>query len=302
MNEIRYDGRVALITGAAGGLGRSHAHALARRGCTLVLNDVGGGPAGEGADRAPVELLAEEIRELGARCIASADDIATPDGGRAAVAGAIDAFGRLDVVINNAGILRDAAFHKMSDEDWERIFAVHVRGAFNVTRAAWGHMRAARYGRVLMTTSGAGLWGNFGQTNYSAAKLAQIGMMNTLKLEGAKYGIHVNAIGPVARSRLTEAVMPEDLLEKLAPQPVSELVAWLCSEPCEENGAIYECGGGWYARTWLVQHAGAFCAPDAVTAERLRDDVLPKLADHAAAVPLGGSQDAAIAMMSHFSF
>lgn len=302
MNEIRYDGRVALITGAAGGLGRSHAHALARRGCALVLNDVGGGPGGEGADRTPAGLLAEELRGLGAKCIANADDIAVPEGGRAAVAAAIDAFGRLDVVINNAGILRDAAFHKMSDEDWERIFAVHVRGAFNVTRAAWGHMRDARYGRVLMTTSGAGLWGNFGQTNYSAAKLAQIGMMNTLKLEGAKYGIHVNAIGPVARSRLTEAVMPEDLLERLAPQPVSELVAWLCSEQCGETGAIYECGGGWYARTWLVQHPGAFRAPAAVTAEILRDDVLPALADHASAVPLAGSQDAAIAMMSHFSF
>jgi 3-hydroxyacyl-CoA dehydrogenase/3a,7a,12a-trihydroxy-5b-cholest-24-enoyl-CoA hydratase len=302
MSEIRYDGRVAVITGAAGGLGRSHAHALARRGCRLVLNDVGGGPAGEGADRAPAELLAEEIRTLGVDCIANADDIGTSAGGRAVVAAAIDAFGRLDVVINNAGILRDAAFHKMSDDDWDRIFAVHVRGAFNVTRAAWGHMRDARYGRVLMTTSGAGLWGNFGQTNYSAAKLAQIGMMNTLKLEGAKYGIHVNAIGPVARSRLTETVMPADLLDKLAPQPVSELVAWLCSDACAETGAIYECGGGWYARTWLVQHPGTFCAATDVTAERLRDEVLPRLADHAAAAPLGGSQDAAIAMMSHFSF
>jgi NAD(P)-dependent dehydrogenase (short-subunit alcohol dehydrogenase family) len=302
MSEIRYDGRVAVITGAAGGLGRSHALALARRGCALVLNDVGGGPRGDGGDRAAVELVADEARALGVECLANADDISTTAGGQAVVEAALDRFGRIDVVINNAGILRDATFHKMSDEDWDRVLAVHVRGTFNVTRAAWGHMRAARYGRVLMTTSGAGLWGNFGQSNYSAAKLAQIGMMNTLKLEGAKYGITVNAIGPVARSRLTETVMPGDLLEKLGPHPVSQLVAWLCSEACTETGAIYECGGGWYARTWLVQHPGAFLEPAAVTAERLRDDVLPRIADHAAAVPLGGSQDAAVAMMAHVKF
>jgi NAD(P)-dependent dehydrogenase (short-subunit alcohol dehydrogenase family) len=302
MSDIRYDGRVAVITGAAGGLGRSHALALARRGCALVLNDVGGGPRGDGRDRAPAELVAEEVRALGVDCIANADDIATTAGGQAVVQAALDRFGRVDVVINNAGILRDSTFHKMSDEDWDQIFAVHGRGTFNVTRAAWVAMREARYGRVLMTTSGAGLWGNFGQTNYSAAKLAQIGMMNTLKLEGAKYGITVNAIAPVARSRLTETVMPGDLLEKLGPHPVSQLVVWLCSEACSETGAIYECGGGWYARTWLVQHPGTYLEPDAVTAERLRDEVLPRIADHAVAVPLGGSQDAAVAMMAHVKF
>ena len=299
MREIRYDGRVAVITGAAGGLGRSHAIALARRGCALVLNDLGGGPRGDGGDRAPAELVAEEVQALGAEAIANADDIGSAAGGQAVIEAALEKFGRVDVVINNAGILRDAAFHKMSDDDWERIFAVHVRGSFNVTRAAWPHLRAAGYGRVLMTTSGAGLWGNFGQTNYSAAKLAQIGMMNTLKIEGGRYGITVNAIAPVAKSRLTETVMPPDWLEKLGPHPVSQLVAWLCSEACTETGAIYECGGGWYARTWLVQHPGAYLEPDDVTAERLRDDVLPRLADHTPAVPLGGSQDAAAAMLAH---
>ena len=299
MSEIRYDGRVAVITGAAGGLGRSHAIALARRGCALVLNDLGGGPRGDGGDRAPAELVAEEVQAIGAEAIANADDIGSAAGGQAVIEAALERFGRVDVVINNAGILRDAAFHKMSDDDWERIFAVHVRGSFNVTRAAWPHLRAAGYGRVLMTTSGAGLWGNFGQTNYSAAKLAQIGMMNTLKIEGGKYGITVNAIAPVAKSRLTETVMPPDWLEKLGPHPVSQLVAWLCSEACTETGAIYECGGGWYARTWLVQHPGAYLEPDDVTAERLRDDVLPRLADHTPAVPLGGSQDAAAAMLAH---
>ena len=299
MSEIRYDGRVAVITGAAGGLGRSHAIALARRGCALVLNDLGGGPRGDGGDRAPAELVAEEVQALGAEAIANANDIGSAAGGQAVIEAALEKFGRVDVVINNAGILRDAAFHKMSDDDWERIFAVHVRGSFNVTRAAWPHLRAAGYGRVLMTTSGAGLWGNFGQTNYSAAKLAQIGMMNTLKIEGGRYGITVNAIAPVAKSRLTETVMPPDWLEKLGPHPVSQLVAWLCSEACTETGAIYECGGGWYARTWLVQHPGAYLEPDDVTAERLRDDVLPRLADHTPAVPLGGSQDAAAAMLAH---
>ena len=299
MSEIRYDGRVAVITGAAGGLGRSHAIALARRGCALVLNDLGGGPRGDGGDRAPAELVVEEVQALGAEAIANADDIGSAAGGQAVIEAALEKFGRVDVVINNAGILRDAAFHKMSDDDWERIFAVHVRGSFNVTRAAWPHLRAAGYGRVLMTTSGAGLWGNFGQTNYSAAKLAQIGMMNTLKIEGGRYGITVNAIAPVAKSRLTETVMPPDWLEKLGPHPVSQLVAWLCSEACTETGAIYECGGGWYARTWLVQHPGAYLEPDDVTAERLRDDVLPRLADHTPAVPLGGSQDAAAAMLAH---
>jgi NAD(P)-dependent dehydrogenase (short-subunit alcohol dehydrogenase family) len=299
MSEIRLDGRVAVITGGAGALGRSHALALARRGCSLVLNDLGGSPHGDGADRSAAERVADEVRSLGARCVASTDDIATPDGGRNVVRAALDAFGRVDAVINNAGILRDASFLKMTDEDWAKIFAVHVAGAFRVTRAAWPHMREAGYGRIVMTTSGAGLWGNFGQTNYSAAKMAQIGMMNTLKIEGAKYGIRVNAIAPVAKSRLTETVMPPDVLAKLQPDPISQLVVYLCSEACAETGAIYECGGGWFTRSWLVQHVGTYLAPEGVSAERLRDEVLPKIAEPSDVRALNGAQDVALAMLAH---
>jgi NAD(P)-dependent dehydrogenase (short-subunit alcohol dehydrogenase family) len=302
MSDIRLDGRVAVITGGAGGLGRSHALALARRGCRLVINDRGGSARGDGADRAPAELVADEVRALGGEAIANADDISAARGGAAVVQAALDHFGRLDALINNAGFLRDASFQKMAEDDWDAIFAVHVKGVFNVTQAAWPHLRSAGAGRVVMTTSGAGLWGNFGQTNYSAAKLAQIGMMNTLKLEGGKYGIKVNAVAPVAKSRLTETVMPPDWLEKLGPHPVSQLVVYLCSEACEETGAIYECGGGWYARTWLMQHPGAYLAPEQVTAERLRDEVLPALADAASAKALTSSQDAAAAMLRHVQF
>ena len=299
MSDIRLDGRVAVITGGAGGLGRSHALALAQRGCRLVINDVGGNARGEGADASPAAQVVAEVAALGGEAVASIADIATTAGGAAVVEAALNRFGRLDAVINNAGFLRDATFQKMREEDWDAIFAVHVKGAYNVTRAAWPHLREAGAGRVVMTTSGAGLWGNFGQTNYSAAKLAQVGMMNTLKLEGQKYGIKVNAVAPVAKSRLTEAVMPPDWLEKLGPQPVSQLVVYLCSDACQESGAIYECGGGWYARTWLMQHPGAYLAPEQVTAERLRDEVLPRIADPSLAQALHGSQDAAAAMMAH---
>lgn len=299
MSEIRFDGRVAVITGGAGALGRSHALALARRGCNVVLNDLGGSPSGEGADRSPAEKVADEVRALGVDCVANASDISTADGGRAVIAAALERFGRVDVLINNAGILRDASFLKMSDDDWRKIFAVHVDGAFHVTRAAWPHMREKGYGRVVMTTSGAGLWGNFGQTNYASAKMAQIGMMNTLKLEGAKYGVKVNAIAPVAKSRLTEQVMPPDMLAKLLPDSISQLVVYLASEACAETGAIYECGGGWFTRAWMVQHAGTSLDPEQASAERIRDEVLPRLAVPDDVKALNGSQDAALAMLSH---
>ena len=302
MNPIRFDERVAVITGAAGGLGRSHARALARRGCRLVLNDLGGDIHGGGSDASPAETVAREVRELGVECIANSDDIGSAAGGRRIAEAALDAFGRIDIVINNAGILRDASFHKMTDEDWSRIFAVHVDGAFHVTQGAWPHLRRAGYGRVVMTTSGAGLWGNFGQVNYSAAKMAQIGMMNSLKLEGAKYGIKGNAVAPVARSRLTETVMPPNMLAKLEPEVISQLVVYLSSADCEENGAIFECGGGWFARAWMVQHPGTYLEPADATAERLRDEVRAAIADPAAARPLNGSQDAAANLMRFVQF
>lgn len=244
-NQLRFDDRVAVITGAGNGLGRAHALLLAARGAKVVVNDLGGTSTGGGKSSAAADAVVAQIKEAGGEAVANYDSV--EEGGRI-IEQAMDAFGRIDVVINNAGILRDTSFHKMSPEDWDLIYRVHVKGSFEVTHAAWTHMREQRYGRIVMTASAAGIYGNFGQANYSMAKLGLHGLSNTLAIEGAGRGIQVNTIAPIAGSRLTETVLPKDLTDALKPEYVSPLVTWLCHEDCEETGGLFEVGGGYFGK------------------------------------------------------
>jgi NAD(P)-dependent dehydrogenase (short-subunit alcohol dehydrogenase family)/acyl dehydratase/putative sterol carrier protein len=256
-DEIRFDGRVAVITGAGGGLGRVYALELARRGARVVVNDFGGARDGDGAGSAsPADNVVNEINKLGGEAVANYDSVATPEGGEKIIRTALDAFGRVDILINNAGILRDRGIGKMDPESWKIVLDVHLNGAYHVTRPAFRAMRENGYGRIIMTTSAAGLYGNFGQTNYSAAKMGLVGLMNTLKLEGGKYNIKVNTVAPIAASRLTADILPPDLLEKMKPEFVSPLVLYLCSEQCPASGKIYNAGMGYYNRAALMTSPG----------------------------------------------
>lgn len=255
--EIRFDGKVAVVTGAGAGLGKIYALELAKRGAKVVVNDLGGARDGSGGSSAPADEVVEEIKALGGEAVASYDSVATSEGGEAIINKAVDTFGRVDILINNAGILRDKTLAKMEPSEWEAVMAVHLDGAFNVTRPAFLKMRENGYGRIIMTTSAAGIYGNFGQTNYSAAKMALNGFMNTLKLEGEKYGIKVNSVAPIAATRLTEDILPPDLFERLKPDFVAPLVLYLCSEACSESGMIFNAGMGCYNRAAVVTGPGA---------------------------------------------
>ena len=260
---IRFDGRVAVVTGAGAGLGRVYALELARRGAKVVVNDLGGARDGAGGgSSAPADEVVEEIRKAGGEAVANYDSVATPEGGQAIVDAAMAAFGRLDIVVNNAGILRDRTLVKMETENWDAVMDVHLKGAYNVTRPAFIKMRENRFGRIVFTTSAAGLYGNFGQTNYSAAKVGLIGFMNTLKLEGDKHNIKVNTVAPVAATRLTEDILPPDLLKKLKPEFVAPLVLYLCSEQCEDTGLVLNAGMGYFNRAAIVTGPGAVVGDD----------------------------------------
>ena len=253
-NELRFDGRVAIVTGAGAGLGRAHALLLASRGAKLVVNDLGGSRAGDGKSSAAADAVVAEIKSAGGEAVANYDSV---EDGAKIVQTALDTWKRIDIVVNNAGILRDTSFQKMTQDDWDLIYRVHVLGGFRVAHAAWGPMRDAGYGRILFTSSAAGIYGNFGQANYAMAKLGLVGLSSTLALEGVKKNIHVNAIAPLAGSRLTETVLPKDLLDALKPEYVSPLVAWLCHESCEENGGLFEVGGGFVGKLRWERAAGA---------------------------------------------
>jgi NAD(P)-dependent dehydrogenase (short-subunit alcohol dehydrogenase family) len=267
-SPLSFDGRVAVITGAGGGLGRSHALELARRGALIVVNDLGGSVDGTGASTSAAAAVVAEIEALGGVAVANTDSIATPEGGEAVVQTALDAFGKVDIIINNAGILRDTSFKNMSAEMLDPVIDVHLRGAFNVTRPAWPLMREQGYGRIINTTSGAGLFGNFGQANYGAAKMGLVGLARVLAVEGAKSGIRVNVIAPIARTRMTEEILG-DKAELLGPELISPLVAYLAHESCDRNGAIYSVGGGRIARVFLGVTPGVV-DPD-LTAESIAD-------------------------------
>ncbi len=271
MADIRFDGKVAIVTGAGGGLGRAHALLLAARGAKVVVNDLGGATDGTGSGTTMAEQVCKEIKDAGGEAVPDFNSVLE---GEKVVKTAVDSFGTVDILINNAGILRDISFMKQSDQDWKLVLDVHLNGSRNMTKAAFPVMREKGYGRIVMTTSSAGLYGNFGQTNYSAAKMGIVGLANTLKFEGAKYNIKVNTIAPVAGSRLTAQVMPQNLIDALKPEYVSPVVAYLCSEQCEETGMIFSVGGGYFSRVAYVEGEGVFLGTDKeLSAEDIRANI-----------------------------
>jgi NAD(P)-dependent dehydrogenase (short-subunit alcohol dehydrogenase family) len=267
MDPLTFDGRVAVITGAGGGLGRSHALELARRGAHVVVNDLGGAVDGTGGSASAAEQVVAEIRAAGGEAIANADSVATPDGGAAIVECALDTFGRVDIVVNNAGILRDAAFKNVTPALLDAVIDVHLKGAFNVLRTAWPHLREQNYGRVVNTSSGSGLFGNFGQSNYGAAKAGLMGLTRVLSIEGARNNVMANAIAPIAHTRMTEGQIDESM----APELISPLVAYLCHASCAVTGQAYSVGGGRVSRVFLGMTTGV--TDSALTAETVADRI-----------------------------
>jgi NAD(P)-dependent dehydrogenase (short-subunit alcohol dehydrogenase family) len=268
MAEVGFDGKVAIITGAGGGLGRQHALLLASRGALVVVNDLGGAVDGTGSSDSAAQRVVDEIKAAGGEAVADHNSVATPEGGAAIVQSAIDAFGKVDIVINNAGILRDKAFHNMEPGLMNPVFDVHLKGAFHVTQPAFVKMREQGYGRIVSTSSAAGLFGNFGQTNYGAAKMGLVGFTRVLAVEGARFNIKANAIAPLALTRMTENIMG-NLGDKLDPALVSPVVAYLASEECQASGEIFSVGGGRVAQVFLGETNGYF--DRALTPEGIRD-------------------------------
>jgi NAD(P)-dependent dehydrogenase (short-subunit alcohol dehydrogenase family) len=295
MSDIRFDNRVAIVTGAGGGLGRSHALLLASRGAKVVVNDLGGSVDGAGKSSKAADAVVDEIKAAGGEAVASYDGVDTAEGAAAIVATAKEAFGKVDIIINNAGILRDVSFKKMSQDDWDKVLQVHLTGTMNVSKAAWELLREGNYGRIVNTTSAAGLYGNFGQANYSSAKMGIVGLTKTLGQEGAKYNIRANVIAPVAKSRMTETIMPPEVLDKLKPEFVSPLVAYLASEQCNDNGQIYAVGGGYMSRVAVVEAPGVVLggsvSPEAVAEQ------WPQINDLTGAQPYQNAMEAAAAAM-----
>lgn len=250
MSEIRFDDRVAIVTGAGGGLGKTYAMEFARRGAKVVVNDLGGAADGTGSGTNMADQAVKEIEEAGGTAVGNYDSVATPEGGEAIVQTALDNFGQVDIVVNNAGILRDKSFAKLSQQELEIVLDVHLKGAFFVSQPAFRAMKEKNYGRFIFTASGAGIFGNFGQSNYAAAKMGLVGLSNVLAVEGAKNNIKCNVIAPIARTRLTEQLLGP-MAEHLDPSFVTPLVVYLCSEACELTHEIFDIGGGRYARIFL---------------------------------------------------
>ena len=297
MADLSYENRVAIITGAGGGLGREHALLLASRGAQIIVNDLGGAIDGTGGDLGPAARTAKEINDLGGVAIADGNSVATAEGGKAMVQAALDAFGRIDIVINNAGILRDKTFHNMTPDLWQAVIDVHLTGAYNVTQAAWSHMRDAKYGRVVNTSSNSGILGNFGQANYGAAKMGLVGFTRVLAAEGAKYNIKVNALAPVAKTRMTEELLG-GLADKLDPKLVSPIVAFLVHEDCPVSGEIYSAAGGRIARMFIGLCEG-FYDPN-LSLEQVRDN-FAQIRDEKGYIVPNGPADEFAALVKHFA-
>jgi NAD(P)-dependent dehydrogenase (short-subunit alcohol dehydrogenase family) len=271
MADIRFDGKVAIVTGAGGGLGRQHALELARRGAKVVVNDLGGSVDGSGGSSAAADAVVAEIKAAGGEAISNGSSVTDDAGVALMVKQAMDAWGRIDVLIANAGILRDKSFSKMELADFELVLNVHLMGTVKPTKAVWEIMREQNYGRIVVTTSSSGLYGNFGQSNYGAAKLGIIGFMNTIKLEGQKNNIHINAISPVAATRMTENLMPAPVLEKLKPEYVTPGVVYLASEEAP-TGAILTAGAGAFALSRIYETEGVYLGEDGLSVEEVRDN------------------------------
>lgn len=271
MSDIRFDGKVAIVTGAGGGLGRQHALELARRGAKVVVNDLGGSMDGSGGGSDSAKAVVEEIKALGGEAIANGSSVTDDAGVARMVKDAMDHWGRIDILIANAGVLRDKSFSKMTIDDFEFVLGVHLMGTVKPTKAVWEIMKEQNFGRIVCTTSSSGLYGNFGQSNYGAAKLGIIGFMNTIKLEGQKNNVHINAVSPVAATRMTENLMPPAMLEKLAPEYVTPGVIYLCSDEAP-TGAILTAGAGCFALSRIVETEGVYLGEGGLSAEEVRDN------------------------------
>ena len=276
--SVRFDNRVAIVTGAGNGLGRSHALLLASRGAKVVVNDPGGAVDGKGGNHAAADKVVDEIKAAGGQAVANYDSVADARSAANIVKTAVDSFGTVDIVVNNAGVLRDKTFHNMTTDDFDFVVKVHFLGTAYVTHAAWPILRAKAYGRVVVTSSNSGIYGTFGQANYGGAKLAVVGFMNALRLEGQKYNIMMNALAPIAATRMTDALMPAPVLEKLKPEYVSPMVAYLCSEQCQRTGDIWSAGGGTFARIEYREAAGLRIDGRAPTVEDVMENI-DKIAD-----------------------
>jgi NAD(P)-dependent dehydrogenase (short-subunit alcohol dehydrogenase family) len=268
MTDIRFDGKVAIVTGAGGGLGKQHALELARRGAKLVVNDLGGSMDGSGGSSAAAQADVEEIKAMGGEAIANGSSVTDDAGVANMVTQTMDAFGRIDILVANAGILRDKSFSKIEMADFDAVTAVHLMGTVKPTKAVWEIMKAQNYGRIIVTTSSTGLYGNFGQTNYGAAKLALVGFMNTLKIEGQKNNIRVNAISPVAATRMTENLMPPQMLDMLKPEFVTPGVIYLVSEDAP-TGVVLTAGAGVFSIAKVYETEGVYLGKDGLSAEEV---------------------------------
>ena len=264
--SIRYDGKVAIVTGAGQGLGRSHAIELAKRGAKVVINDLGGSKDGTGGSSAAAQSVVAEIEALGGEAIANGANVARYDEVEAMVKQTMDKWGRVDILVNNAGILRDKSFTKGSLDDFKLVLDVHLMGTVNCTKACWDIMRDQAYGRIVVTTSSSGMYGNFGQSNYGSAKMGVLGLMNTLTLEGAKYDIRISALAPTAGTRMTEGLIPEKAFELLTPETVTPAVLFLVSDDAPSR-TILAAGAGSFAVAKIVETDGMWLRPDEQTPE-----------------------------------
>jgi len=271
--SIDFTGKVAIVTGAGGGLGRCHALELAKRGARVVVNDLGGSVDGSGGDQSAAQQVVDEIKAMGGDAVANGASVTDEQAVNAMIEQTMAKFGRIDILINNAGILRDKSFAKMSLDDYRLVVDVHLMGSVYCTKAVWPIMTDQAYGRVVMTTSPSGLYGNFGQTNYGAAKLGLVGFMNSLKIEGLKYNIRVNAISPVAATRMTENLIPEEVLATLGPELITPAVVYLASEQAP-SGAIVQAQGGTYSVATIMENAGVDIGPNATA-----DDIAERWSD-----------------------
>jgi NAD(P)-dependent dehydrogenase (short-subunit alcohol dehydrogenase family) len=273
MSDISFDGRVAVVTGGGGGLGRSYSLELARRGARVIVNDLGGSVDGSGSGNRAADAVVEEIERAGGEAIPNYDSVSSPEGGEAIIAAAMDAFGKVDVVINNAGILRDRSFSNMTLEDLHGVLDTHLKGAFYVSMPAFKFMKENSYGRFVHTSSNSGIFGNFGQSNYGAAKMGLVGLSNVLAIEGSKYGIQSNVIGPVARTRMTEQLLGP-LAELVSPDQVMPMVVFLASEANPYTHEIFTAGGGRYGRIFIGTNPGWFAGPKVVpTVEEIQANI-----------------------------
>ncbi len=296
---LRFDNRVAIVTGAGGGLGRAYALDLAKRGAKVVVNDLGGARDGSGSSLSAAQTVVDEITAMGGEAMANGASVTDAAAVEKMVAVVKERWGRIDILVNNAGILRDKTFVKMSHDDFRQVLDVHLMGSVICTKAVWEIMREAAYGRILMTTSSTGLFGNFGQANYGAAKLGLVGLMKTLALEGAKYNIKVNTIAPLAATRMTEDLMPAELLAKMGPETVVPAAVYLVSDDAPNN-AIINAGGGGFERSYVTLTRGIHVTPEDMTAETVAarfaeisdrtGEIVPDTGSAQGAMALGGAR------------